>query len=125
MLFHYSTFPGSNYLLLYKSHMQTSSVDNAYFYQVSYRRRILSIAEKYPQRKYTIVMPWLFNALKPEPLDRQANTATVFSVSESPALAGDEFGKNSVVSRCRSRRRLWAGFSFCSFSLASKEKEDE
>ena len=37
----------------------------------------------------------------------------------------DEFGKNSAANRQRSRRRIGAAFSFASFSLGSKENEEE
>jgi len=43
------------------------------------------------------------DALKPEPLDHPASEALFFRLSESPALAGDEFRKNSEASRRWSR----------------------
>ena len=50
------------------------------------------------QRKYTIIILWISDALKHEQQDRQANGAAVLSVSESNRRL-DEFGKNSAVSR--------------------------
>ena len=64
-------------------------------------------------------------ALKREPLDRQTSGALFFRLSESPALAGDEFRKNSGASRRRSRR-TFIGLSFLllRFFWTNKENED-
>jgi len=63
------------------------------------------------------------DALKPEPIERQVSGAALFPLSESPALAGGEFGKRAQRAVDALGEGLGLPFLLLRFLWASKENE--